>query len=67
MRSAGREEFTVSHFCVDLPAFSKLVFVAPHRAAVHDTDLSSLPEHAAIVSVYIGRNITECLGIVPLF
>lgn len=66
MHSAGREEFTLSHSCVDLPAFSKLVYVAPHHAAVHDTDLSSLPEHPAIVNVYIGRNITECLGIEPL-
>lgn len=62
MPLAGREEFAVSQSCVDMPAFSKRLWVTPQSAALHNADLSPLPVHAAIITVYIGRNITKCLG-----
>ena len=62
MTLAGREEFAVSQSCVDMPAFSKLVWVVPHSAALHGTDFSPLPVHAAIMTVYAGTNTIKCLG-----
>lgn len=61
MHLAGREEFTVSQSGVDMPVYSKQVWVAPHRVALKNTDIS-FPVHVVFMTVYIDRNITNCLS-----